>query len=155
MIATMIYYDYKQFCTDVQSLREQCEPFQADTILAVARGGMTLAHALAMAQDTRNLQSIRVESYDGETQRPRVTILGQCDLSASTRVLVVDDIVDSGQTLIHLIPLLRSNYPDCEFKIATLFTKPTALVQPDFFLHEATDWIDFFWERDFLKTNLL
>lgn len=151
----MIYYDYKRFCTDVQSLAKQCEPFEADTILAVARGGVTLSHALSMALDIRNLQSIRTESYDGEVQRDTIHIFDTCDLSHSTRILVVDDIVDSGQTLVHLMPILRSNYPDCEFKIATLFTKPTALMQPDFFLHEATDWIDFFWERDFLKTNLL
>jgi xanthine phosphoribosyltransferase len=149
----MIYYDYKRFCTDIQSLSEQCEPFQADTIIAVARGGMTLAHALAMSLDIRNLHSIRVESYDGEFQREEVRILSQCDLTGSRQVLIVDDIVDSGRTLVALLPMLRLQNPSCEFKVATLFTKPTALIQPDFFLHEATDWIDFFWERDFLKSD--
>ncbi len=147
----MIYYDYKRFCTDVQILSQQCKSFQPDAIIAIARGGMTLAHALSMNLETRNLQSIRVESYDGDAQRENVTILGTCDLSGSKRVLVVDDIVDSGQTLAALMPLLRSQNLDCEFKIATLFMKQTALVQPDFFLHEATDWIDFFWERDYLS----
>jgi len=112
---------------------------------------MTLAHALAMALDIRNLQSIRIESYDGQTQRDTIRVLDKGDLSGSLRVLVVDDIVDSGQTLAVLIPILRSEYPECQFKVATLFTKPTALLQPDFSLHEASDWIDFFWERDFLK----
>jgi len=149
----MIYYDYKRFSGDVLTLSEQCKPFEADTIIAVARGGMTLAHALAMALDLRNLQSIRIESYDGDCQRECVSILGQCDLAASKRVLVVDDIVDSGQTLFSLMPLLREQNPLCEFKIATLFTKQTALVQPDFFLHEATDWIDFFWERDYMSRD--
>lgn len=151
MIAPMIYYDYKQFRTDVQSLAKQCEPFCPDTILAVARGGMSLGHALSMALDVRNLQSIRSESYDEEVQRDTINVYGSCDLSDSKRVLVVDDIVDSGQTLIHLMPFLRSLNPVSEFKIATLFTKQSALIQPDFSLHEATDWIDFFWERDFLK----
>jgi xanthine phosphoribosyltransferase len=155
MIALMYYYDYQQFCGDVRTLSEQCEPFCADTILAIARGGVTLGHALSMSLNVRNLQSIRVESYDGDTQRERVTVLGQCDLSSSQRVLVVDDIVDSGQTLMALLPLLRSENPHCEFGVATLFTKQTALVQPHFFLHEATEWIEFFWERDFLKTGSL
>lgn len=155
MIAPMIYYDYKRFCTDVQSLTKQCEAFHPDTILAVARGGMTLGHALSMALDVRNLQSIRTESYDGEVQRDSINVYGSCDLSASKRILVVDDIVDSGQTLMHLMPFLRSLNSETEFKIATLFTKQSALMQPDFFLHEATDWIDFFWERDFLKEGSL
>lgn len=155
MIAPMIYYDYKQFRTDVQSLAKQCEPFCPDTILAVARGGMTLAHALSMALDVRNLQSIRTESYDGEIQRDNIIISGECNLSDSKRILVVDDIVDSGQTLIYLMPFLRSLNPAADFKIATLFTKQSALMQPDFSLHEATDWIDFFWERDFLSDSEL
>jgi xanthine phosphoribosyltransferase len=149
----MIYYDYKRFCTDVRCLSEQCEPFQADTVVAVARGGVTLGHALSMSLDIRNLQTIRSESYDGETQRESVTLSGKCDLSTSKRVLIVDDIVDSGKTLAMLIPFLRSEYPKCEFKTATLFTKHTSPVQPDFFLHEATDWIDFFWERDYLSVG--
>jgi xanthine phosphoribosyltransferase len=149
----MIAYKYEHFKSDLQHLTALCEPFQPDTIIAIARGGMTLAHALSMALDIRNLQSIRIESYDGDCQRESVSISGQCDLSGSNHVLIVDDIVDSGQTLFSLMPLLREQNPLCEFKVATLFTKPTALLQPDFSLHEATDWIDFFWERDFLKTH--
>jgi xanthine phosphoribosyltransferase len=149
----MTYYDFKQFCTDVRDLSIKCESFQPDTILAIARGGMSLAHALSMSMDIRNLQSIRVESYDGDTQRESVTVFGKCDLSQSKQVLVVDDIVDSGQTLAVLMPLLYSTNPHCKFKILTLFSKPTAIIQPDFFLHEAHDWIDFFWERDFLKSD--
>jgi xanthine phosphoribosyltransferase len=151
----MITYSYEHFKNDLQPLSTLCEAFQADTILSVARGGMTLGHALSMSLDIRNLQSIRVESYDGDTQRDHVSIIGSCDLSGAKRVLVVDDIVDSGQTLAELIPFLRSEHPSCEFKIATLFTKPTALIQPDFYLHEANDWIEFFWERDFLKTDAI
>lgn len=149
----MIAYKYEHFKNDLQELRKRCEPFNADTVIAVARGGMTLAHALAMALDIRNLQSIRAESYDGDTQRDILTISGQCDLAGSTRILVVDDIVDSGQTLASLMPILRQQHPHCEFKIAALFTKQTALIQPDFSLHEAQDWIEFFWERDYLPRD--
>lgn len=151
----MLIYTYEHFLNDIQTLTARCEAFKPDTVLAVARGGVTLAHALAMSLDVRNLQSIRVESYDGESQRETVSILGRADLEDCKRVLVVDDIVDSGQTLAALIPYLHSEYLNCEFKIATLFTKPTALLQPDFYLHEAHEWIEFFWERDFLKTGSL
>jgi len=151
----MTIYTYDHFKHDIHSLRDLCEPFKADAILAVARGGMSLAHALAMSLDIRNLQSIRIESYDGDRQRDHVTILGECDFTNCKRVLVVDDIVDSGATLAALIPLLKTRHPKIDFKVAALFTKFTAQLQPDFYLHEATDWIDFFWERDFLKSNSL
>ncbi|MDD5052434.1 MAG: phosphoribosyltransferase family protein [Sulfuricurvum sp.] len=151
----MITYEYEHFKNDIQHLSTLCEPFKADTIIAVARGGMTLAHALAMALNIRNLQSIRAESYDGKSQRNTVAISGQCDLKGSKKILIVDDIVDSGETMASLVPILIAQYPSATFKIVTLFSKPSARIQPDVFLHEARDWIDFFWERDFLKTDLL
>ncbi|MBD3810327.1 MAG: phosphoribosyltransferase [Sulfuricurvum sp.] len=147
----MITYTYEHFLNDLELLTRQCQSFKADTILAIARGGVTLGHALAMSLNIRNLQSIRAESYDGMKQREGVSILGSCDLSASKRVLIVDDIVDSGKTLHALLGELQAKHPEIVFKTATLFTKQTALVQPDFSLHEATDWIDFFWERDYLQ----
>lgn len=149
----MIYYDYTDFKHDVHQLTRFCEPFQADTIVAIARGGMTLAHALAMSFDIRNVQSIRIESYDGVSQRSSVRISGIFDFTHSKKVLIVDDIVDSGKTLHALLPALRSEYPDIIFQTVTLFTKSSALLQPDFSLHEATDWIDFFWERDYLSRD--
>ena len=152
---SMKTYIYEHFLNDIILLSRQCESFQADTVLAVARGGMTLAHALSMSLEIRNLQSIRVESYDGDSQRDTVTISGKCDLRDSKRVLVVDDIIDSGKTVAALIPYLRSENPECELKIATLFTKPSAVIQPDFYVHEADEWIEFFWERDFLSDSKL
>jgi xanthine phosphoribosyltransferase len=147
----MIHYEYNQFKNDVPSLAALCASFHPDTLVAVARGGMTLAHALSMALDVRNLQSIRIESYDGDHQRDTLTIQGECDLSLSKKVLIIDDIVDSGQTLDALLQYLRIRYPDIEFKSAAIYTKHSASIQPEYSLHEATDWIDFFWERDFLK----
>ncbi len=153
MIAPMIYYDYHRFTSDVQTLKERCEPFDPDTIVAVARGGMTLSHALAMAMEIRNLQSIRAESYDHDRRRDAVAIAGKCDFSRSRRVLIVDDIVDTGETMAALLPRLRAEHPHIDFRVAVLFTKPSARIRPEYALHVATEWIDFFWERDFLKPD--
>ena len=151
----MIYYSYDTFKMDIHILAEKCETFNADTIVAIARGGMTVGHALTMALKIRNLQSIRCESYDNNTQRESLGIHGVCDFTQSKRVLIVDDIVDSGKTFHALIPVLQKRYPTILFATASIFTKSTALVQPTYSLHEAHDWIDFFWERDFLKPDLL
>lgn len=151
----MIYYGYDRFKTDVLELANRCTVFEADTILAIARGGMTIGHALSMSLQIRNLQSIRCESYDDTQQREVLSVMGECDFTRSNRVLIVDDIVDSGKTLHTLIPVLQKRYPHISFATAALFTKPDALIQPDFSLHHAEDWIDFFWERDFLKPDSL
>lgn len=151
----MIYYSYDRFKRDILELADKCTVFKPDTVLAIARGGMTVGHALSMALNIRNLQSLRCESYDDVSQRDTVTVIGECDFLQSKRVLIVDDIVDSGKTLHTLIPILQERYPNIIFASASIFTKPTALMQPDFSLHEALDWIDFFWERDFLKSDSL
>jgi len=143
----MIHYEYDRFKNDISALSTLCESFQPDTIVAIARGGMTLAHALSMQLDVRNLQSIRIESYDGSRQRDSVTIAGECDFGDSHRVLIVDDIVDTGQTLDKLLKTLHTRHPHIIFKSVAIYTKPTALIQPDYSLHEATGWIEFFWER--------
>ena len=151
----MIYYSYENFKTDIHLLAGKCEVFKPDILVAVARGGLTVSHALSMALNIRNVQSIRCESYDDDVQRESLWISGECDFTQSSRVLIVDDIVDSGKTLQTLIPALQKRYPTILFATASLFTKPTALIQPTYSLHEAHDWIDFFWERDFLKSNSL
>lgn len=151
----MMYYSYENFKTDVPVLAGKCGAFESDTIVAIARGGMTVGHALSMALNIRNFQSIRCESYDDVAQRDTVSVFGECDFTQSKRVLIVDDIVDSGKTLRALLAVLQKRYPAILFATAALFTKSTALVQPNYSLHEAHDWIDFFWERDFLKPNSL
>ncbi|MDD5211348.1 MAG: phosphoribosyltransferase family protein [Sulfuricurvum sp.] len=151
----MIYYSYENFKADIRELSDKCKGFNADTIVAITRGGMTMSHALSMALNIRNLQSIRCESYDDDTQRESLFIQEECDFTQSKRVLIADDIVDSGKTLHVLIPVLQKRYPAILFATVSLFTKPTALVQPNYSLHEAHDWIDFFWERDFLKPDSL
>jgi xanthine phosphoribosyltransferase len=151
----MTHYNFDQFTNDIPRLAALCESFEPDTIIAIARGGMMLSHALCMNLNVRNLQSIRCESYNDSKERSSLTIFDTSDLKNSNRILIVDDIVDSGQTLHALIPFFTQKYPDKEFKSATLFTKSTALIQSDFSLYEATDWIEFFWESNFLKHNSL
>ena len=61
---------------------------------------------------------------------------------------IIDDIVDSGETMKEILFILKEKFPNIEFKIATLFYKNTALIKPDFSVREANEWIDFFWEVD-------
>ena len=54
----------------------------------------------------------------------------------------------SGETMVEIFKLLKKKFPHVEFKLATIFYKKTALIQPDFAVKEATQWIEFFWEKD-------
>ena len=145
----MIYYSYESFKNDTCKLIEKVRSFDPEVIVAVARGGLTLAHAMAEGLDIREVESIRTELYDNDKKRDVICIYGECNLLNKKRVLVVDDIADSGETLEAIMQKLHADNPDTEFKTATLFSKTTSLHQPDFTINEALDWIDFFWDRDF------
>jgi len=144
------YYSYETFVNDVKSLVEKTGDFQPEALLAIARGGLTLAHAFALATDNRNLFSVNSVLYDGEVKRSHAKLTNIPDLSGMKRVLILDDIVDSGETLKGVLNVLHERYPDIDFKSASLFYKRSSDIQPDYTLHEATEWIDFFWEKDFL-----
>ncbi len=144
------YYSYETFVNDVKSLVDKTADFQPEALLAIARGGLTLAHAFALATDNRNLFSVNSVLYDGEVKRSHAKLTNIPDLSGMKRVLILDDIVDSGETLKGVLNVLHERYPDIDFKSASLFYKQSSDIQPDYTLHEATEWIDFFWEKDFL-----
>ncbi|MEA1917649.1 MAG: phosphoribosyltransferase family protein, partial [Campylobacterota bacterium] len=61
-----------------------------------------------------------------------------------------DDIVDSGDTLKKVIEHLNEKHLHVELMSASIFYKKSALVEPDFKVKEAKEWIDFFWESDYL-----
>ena len=142
------YYSYDEFLQDIKTLYRKIKDFHPDTLLAIARGGLTMGHLLATAMDTRRLFALNSIHYEGTKKLDTLQIFNIPDLSDAKRVLILDDIADSGETLLAVLNELQQRYPDVEFKIATLFYKPDSLIQPDFSVKEAPSWIDFFWEVD-------
>ena len=143
------YYGYENFRDDTNKLIQKVKKFEPEAILAIARGGYTLSHAMAEGLDIRDVQSIRTELYDKECKRDNLTLFGECSFDVK-RVLVVDDIADSGETLRFIMEYLQKNFPEIEYKSATLFYKKTSCYEPDFWINEANAWIEFFWEKDFI-----
>jgi len=147
----MKYYSYENFRIDTRKLLLHVESFKPQVIVGIARGGLTLSHALAEGMDIREVQTLRTELYDKTCKRDALSIFGECKFSDVERVLVVDDISDSGDTLKAIMAHLQELHVEMEFKCCTLFYKKTSIYEPDFWINEADDWIDFFWERDFKK----
>ncbi|AXH12685.1 phosphoribosyltransferase [Halarcobacter bivalviorum] len=142
------YYGYEEFRDDTQVLVDKCRDFEPDILLAVARGGLTLAHLMSQALDMRNLYALNSIHYEGELKLDTFNIFNIPDVSHAKRVLIIDDIVDSGETMREILKVLHEKFPTVEFKLATIFRKETAVLQPDYSVKEADKWIDFFWEVD-------
>lgn len=145
------YYSYEEFISDTKQLVEKAKEFDADVLLGVARGGLTLGHFMGEALNTRNVYTLNSIHYEGTKKLDTFDIFNIPDLSKAKKVLILDDIVDSGETMAEILRILAEKFPHVEFKLATIFYKPTAVLAPDFAVKEATEWIDFFWEADLKK----
>jgi len=141
------FYSYEEFCVDVNVLAKEVKAsFAPEAIVAIARGGMTLGHFLAEALEMRDLYAINSIHYEETRKLDTIEVFNVPNLSKVTRVLVVDDIIDSGETMIEIKRVLLEKYPHIELKVAAVFYKEKALLRPDFAAREATQWIKFFWD---------
>lgn len=143
----MRYYSYEDFTKDVSILYHELKSQNFDSIVAIARGGLTLAHFLSQKLNIRTVQSIGSELYDNDTKRDKIKIIDTCDFDGLKKVLVVDDIADSGETLSVIMKHLENKNSKVEFVTCTLFYKKTSTYKPTHWVNEADDWIDFFWEN--------
>lgn len=145
-----VYYSYNDFVEDSKILLEQIRKYNPDALVPIARGGLALGQMIGEALNTREVYSVNSILYEDTTKLGKSKVFNVPNLANVKKVVLIDDIVDSGESMNHIIAKLRKLYPHCKFKIATLFYKPTASIQPDFTVREAKNWIEFFWEVDLL-----
>ncbi len=145
-------YPYENFLTDTKILTQKIE-WEFDTIIAIARGGLSLAQLLGEYYDLRAVYSINTIGYEDTQKLASVQVFNLPQLQDAKRVLIVDDIVDSGDTLIEVLKVLSEAYPYVTFKTASLFYKKSAKIAPNWYVKEAKEWVDFFWTVDMLKND--
>ena len=141
------YYPYEDFLADTKDLTEKID-WKFDSIIAIARGGLSLGHLLGEHFDLREVYSINTIGYEDTVKLESVKVFNIPALSEAKNVLIVDDIVDSGDTLIEVLKVLHKAYPTVNFKTASLFYKKSARIAPNWYVQEADRWIEFFWSVD-------
>ena len=123
------------------------DDFIPEVVVAIARGGLLPAGAIAYGLGIKNCGAINVEFYTGigtVLDAPEL-LPPELDMTYlnGRRVLLVDDVADSGRTLNLAVRLLREQ--GAEVRSVVIYTKPTTIIQPDY-SWKATDlWIDFPW----------
>jgi len=121
--------------------------FAPDVVVAIARGGLLPAGAIAYGLGVKSCGALNVEFYTGigrvlpepEVLQPALDV----DYLAGKRVLLVDDVSDSGRTLALAVALLGEHGADV--RSATIYTKPGSVALPDYSWRETPLWIDFPW----------
>jgi hypoxanthine phosphoribosyltransferase len=121
--------------------------YRPDIVLAVARGGLLPAAAIAYALDVKNVFTMNVEFYTGVEQRLDFPVmlpplLDAVDI-AGARVLVADDVADTGATLRLVTDFCAEHVADA--RCAVLYEKPRSVVKCQYVWRRTERWIDFPW----------
>ncbi|MFZ0214700.1 MAG: phosphoribosyltransferase family protein [Candidatus Dormiibacterota bacterium] len=121
--------------------------YDADIVLSIARGGLMPAGAVAYSLGLKNVFTMNVEFYTGVERRVAMPvmlppILDVVDIKGA-RVLVVDDVADTGATLKLVTDFCRDHVADV--RCAVLYEKPGSIVKCDYVWRRTDRWITFPW----------
>src|SRR5258705_11857890 len=121
--------------------------YRPDMVVAIARGGLLVAGALAYALGVKNTFTMNVEFYTGIDERLEMPMLlpPVPDLVdfAETRVLIADDVADTGATLALVKDFCQGKV--AEVRCAVLYEKPRSEVRCEYVWRRTDRWIDFPW----------
>lgn len=143
--------------------------FKPTMIIAIWRGGTPVGVAVQEVFSYCGIESdhiaIRTSSYVGVDKRGKVAVHGLNyiikKICHDDRVLIVDDVFDTGNTIVAVIDELtkraRGNTPE-DIRVAVPWFKPTRNetdITPHYFLHETAEWLVFPHELDALTPEEL
>lgn len=125
----------------------RADGYEPDLVLAVARGGLLIAGAIAYALDVKNTFTMNVEFYTGIGERLDAPLLlppvpSPVDLGRA-RVLVADDVADTGATLALVKEFCAPHV--AEVRCAVLYEKPWSTIACEYVWRRTDRWITFPW----------
>jgi hypoxanthine phosphoribosyltransferase len=113
-----------------------------DLVVGIARGGIPVAMVMSDHLGVK-IDTITVKSYSGIGVRGQVKILSTLTEGIKEkRVLLVDDLVDQGDTMVGVKGFLSEKGAKV-VETAVLFKKPWSKIHPDYFLETAEEWMVF------------
>jgi uncharacterized protein len=124
--------------------------YRPDLIFSIARGGLFVAGALGYALDVKNLYVANVEFYTGVDERLPLPIMlppvPELVDMAEARVLIADDVADTGATLKLVRDFCTARVGDV--RCAVVYEKPHSEVLCEYVWRRTDRWINFPWSTD-------
>jgi hypothetical protein len=147
-----LYISWDKYNKSIEELALQIheDGFELNQIVCIAKGGLRVGDILARIFDVP-LAILSVESYRGDgIKNQQGGIIFGSSLAKTTpnlgnKVLLVDDLADSGRTLEKCVKWLEhyEGFFIDELKTATVWTKGLSTFTPDYFIEFLTNnpWI--------------
>ncbi|MDH5570801.1 MAG: phosphoribosyltransferase [Gammaproteobacteria bacterium] len=137
LVSWEIFYDMaRQLAFMIQD-----DHYPPDIIIAIARGGYTPARILSDYLGVMDMTSFKVKHYRAAHRQPEARI--EHPLAADVngqRILLVDDVSDSGDTFDVAIKHIHEIASPAEIKTAVLHHKIVSHYTPDYFTREVKEW---------------
>lgn len=131
-----VYHLCERLCQRVRR-----DGFQPDAIIGIARGGYTPARVLADFFGVMNLAALKIEHYRGTRKSRRASVVHPLpEAFAGRRVLLVDDVSDSGDTFEVALRHVAGHGRIDDLRTAVLHHKVTSSRVPDYFAQKITVW---------------
>src|SRR5262245_56546904 len=130
------------------TLQIHASGYQFDSLLCLARGGLRVGDVISRVYDIP-LAILAASSYrEAEgTQQGQLAIAEYVTMTGGGphgKVLLVDDLVDSGITLLHVTAHVQQRYSAItEVRTAVLWYKAVSKYKPDYYVHylPTSPWI--------------
>ena len=146
-----LYISWTEYHQKIETLAKKIHQsdWEFDAIVCIAKGGLRVGDILCRIFD-KPLAIISTASYQGENNQTRGKIvvsqhLAMIEENLTGKILLVDDLVDSGISLQVVQDWLTENYGQdiTEIKTAVLWYKSCSISKPDFFVDYLEDnpWI--------------
>ena len=169
MTQTHAHYDWKEYNELCERLvaRVAKSGWQFDSLLCLARGGMRPGDFFSRIYG-KPLAIMTTSSY----REAAGTVQGDLDIAQyitgvtehKGKLLLVDDLCDSGQTIKRVVEHLRKCYPEItEIRVAVLWVKACSVFKPDYsvvtfegspWIHQPFEMYDDFGAQAFLEKSL-
>ena len=145
-----LYIDQDQYKDLIEQLilKVDDDHFEFDSLLCLARGGMRIGDIFSRVYNMP-LAVMATSSYREEAGK----VQGDLDIASFItttggelhgKLLLVDDMVDSGKTIIKVIEHLRERFPAItEVRVGVLWWKSHSVCKPDYWADylESNPWI--------------
>lgn len=127
------------------SQKIETEKIKPDRIVAISRGGIVVARILGdfLNLPIRYITMVSTEGI-GNLKTP-VIVEGLSSQVADEKILLVDEIGDSGETIVKAKEHLRNFRPQKVYSAVPVI-KPHTQPKPDFYMHTTHKWVVFPYE---------
>ena len=139
------WYDILALSNEVAKQMHMKE-WQPDEIFGIQLGGLVPAVLVAKQLNHPSISAFEIDNL-GIPVYKKFT---------AESILIVDDIIDSGETMNTLHEYYQYHYPEVDIRTAGLIYKShTSTHKPNYYgmETESNDWVVFPWERDWTMAN--